>query len=55
MSTISQTVTTMQNETAYNKVNSDNTTMSDKDMFLSLMLQQMQNQDPTVHLSCCVQ
>lgn len=47
MSTISQTVTAMQNETAYNKVNSGNTTMSDKDMFLSLMLQQMQNQDPT--------
>lgn len=48
MSSISSTITAMANETAYNKVNSTTTTeTSDKDMFLSLMLQQMQNQDPT--------
>lgn len=48
MGTISNEITQMQNLTAYNKAHSQSKTeQSDKDMFLSLMLQQMQNQDPT--------
>ncbi len=48
MATISSTITSMTNETAYNKANSNSkVSTSDKDMFLSLMLKQMQNQDPT--------
>lgn len=47
MPTINDTISSMTSETAYNKLNSDKTEQSDKDMFLSLMLQQMQNQDPT--------
>lgn len=48
MANISSEITAMQNLTEYNKINSARTTdTSDKDMFLSLMLQQMQNQDPT--------
>lgn len=48
MANISSEITAMQNLTEYNKINSSRTTdTSDKDMFLSLMLQQMQNQDPT--------
>lgn len=47
MATVNDTISAMQNETAYNKLNSERKETSDKDMFLSLMLQQMQNQDPT--------
>ncbi len=44
MATISSTITSMTNETAYNKANSNSkVSTSDKDMFLK----QMQNQDPT--------
>lgn len=48
MTTINSEITNMQNQTAYNNLNS--TTKSDttdSNMFLTLMLQQLQNQDPT--------
>lgn len=46
--TITSDINALTNQTAYNKVNSSTKEeTSDKDMFLSLMLQQMQNQDPT--------
>lgn len=49
MSTISSEITNLQNQTAMNKTNSDRTTgmENDSNMFLTLMLQQLQNQDPT--------
>ena len=50
MSTISNEINSMVNQTEYNKLNSNaviTQSTSDKDMFLSLMLQQMKNQDPT--------
>lgn len=46
--TVTSDIQTLQNQTAYNQLTSrTDTKTSDKDMFLSLMLQQMQNQDPT--------
>ena len=46
--TASVEIQNMLNQTTYNRVNSSTKNeQSDKDMFLSLMLQQMQNQDPT--------
>lgn len=52
MASITSEISSMQNLTEYNKLNSSSRTdMSDKDMFLSLMLQQMQNQDPTEPVS----
>ena len=49
MSAISSEITAMQNVTAQNKTNSSRTTgmKNDSNMFLTLMLQQLQNQDPT--------
>ncbi len=50
MSVISNEITTMQNQTAFNKTEVGRTTSSDTsdaNMFLTLMLQQLQNQDPT--------
>ena len=50
MSTISSEITAMQNKTAYNQTDVGRTTStdtSDANMFLTLMLQQLQNQDPT--------
>ena len=49
MSTISSEITALQNQTAMNQTNSDRTTSTetDENMFLTLMLQQLQNQDPT--------
>lgn len=49
MSTISSEITAMQNITAQDKVSSGRTTSTENDsnMFLTLMLQQLQNQDPT--------
>lgn len=50
MSTISSEITAMQNQTAYNQTDVGRTTStdtSDANMFLTLMLQQLQNQDPT--------
>ena len=50
MSTISSEITAMQNQTAYNQTDVGRTTKtdtSDANMFLTLMLQQLQNQDPT--------
>ena len=50
MSTISSEITAMQNQTAYNQTDvgrTTNTDTSDANMFLTLMLQQLQNQDPT--------
>ena len=50
MSTISSEITAMQNQTAYNQTDDGRTTStdtSDANMFLTLMLQQLQNQDPT--------
>ena len=50
MSVISDQITTMQNQTAYNQTNNNTTKSSDTsdpNMFLTLMLQQLQNQDPT--------
>lgn len=47
---VSSQITNMQNQTAYLKHNQDiatKTNTEDKDMFLTLMLQQLQNQDPT--------
>jgi len=52
MASITSEISSMQNLTEYNKLNSSSRAdMSDKDMFLSLMLQQMQNQDPTEPVS----
>jgi flagellar basal-body rod modification protein FlgD len=50
MSTVSSAIVSMQNQTAYNNTTSSTTSStseSDSNMFLSLMLQQLQNQDPT--------
>lgn len=50
MSTISNEITTMQNQTAFNQTEVGRTSSSDTNdanMFLTLMLQQLQNQDPT--------
>ncbi len=50
MSIIGSEITTMQNQTAYNNTNvgqTNSTDTSDSNMFLTLMLQQLQNQDPT--------
>jgi flagellar basal-body rod modification protein FlgD len=51
MSTVSSQIVSMQNQTAYNTSSSSSTTSSsstdDSNMFLQLMLQQLQNQDPT--------
>ena len=48
-SSITNEITNMQNQTALNKTTSDRTTSTENDsnMFLTLMLQQLQNQDPT--------
>lgn len=45
--TISNDIASMQNQTEYNKMKGSSSDTSDQDMFLTLMLQQMQNQDPT--------
>lgn len=49
MSTVSNAITTMQNQTAYNQSNSTRTTgmKNDSNMFLNLMLAQLKSQDPT--------
>ena len=50
MSVISNEITTMQNQTAFNQTEVGRTTSTETDdsnMFLTLMLQQLQNQDPT--------
>ncbi len=49
MSVISEQITNLQNQTAMSQTNSDRTTSTENDsnMFLTLMLQQLQNQDPT--------
>ena len=50
MTSISSEITNMQNQTAYNNMLTNaNKTVKDNDsnMFLTLMLQQLQNQDPT--------
>ncbi len=48
MATISSEITNMQNQTAYNNmINKTNQSTDDSNMFLTLMLQQLQNQDPT--------
>lgn len=50
MTSVSSEITTMQNQTAYNNMlTGTNKTTKDNDsnMFLTLMLQQLQNQDPT--------
>ena len=50
MSVISNEITTMQNQTAFNQTEVGRTTSTntdDSNMFLTLMLQQLQNQDPT--------
>ena len=49
MSTISSEITALQNQTAMSQTNTDRTTSTetDENMFLTLMLQQLQNQDPT--------
>lgn len=49
MSAISSEITAMQNVTAQNKTSSSRTTgmTNNSNMFLTLMLQQLQNQDPT--------
>ena len=45
---ISSEITSMQNQTAFSQMNaSSKTDTSDSNMFLTLMLQQLQNQDPT--------
>ena len=45
---ISSEITSMQNQTAFNQMNAlSKTDTSDSNMFLTLMLQQLQNQDPT--------
>lgn len=50
MSTINSQITAMQNQTAYNNMNktaAEKAATDDNNMFLTLMLQQLQNQDPT--------
>lgn len=49
MSVVASEITSMQSQTAISKANSERTTDStnDSNMFLTLMLQQLQNQDPT--------
>ena len=49
MSTVSNAITAMQNQTAYNQSNSERTTgmKNDSNMFLHLMLAQLKSQDPT--------
>ena len=50
MSSISTEITNMQNQTAYYNQQNKTTTngmANDSNMFLTLMLQQLQNQDPT--------
>ena len=50
MSSISSEITNMQNQTAYHNQQKKTTTngmANDSNMFLTLMLQQLQNQDPT--------
>lgn len=48
MSTVSDAITTMQNQTAYSQSNTRTTGMTnDSNMFLNLMLQQLKSQDPT--------
>ena len=48
MTSISSEITNMQNQTAYNNmINNANQSTDDSNMFLTLMLQQLQNQDPT--------
>ena len=49
MSTVSNAITAMQNQTAYNQSNSTRTTgmTNDSNMFLNLMLAQLKSQDPT--------
>ena len=45
---ISSEITSMQNQTAFSQLNASyKTDTSDSNMFLKLMLQQLQNQDPT--------
>lgn len=45
---VSSQITSMQNQTAFSQMNaSSKTDTSDSNMFLTLMLQQLQNQDPT--------
>ena len=47
MTSISNEITSMQNQTAYNNMGVSKTTDdNDSNMFLTLMLQQLQNQDP---------
>ena len=47
-SAVSNQITSMQNQTAFNNVGIQKTTDdNDSNMFLTLMLQQLQNQDPT--------
>jgi flagellar basal-body rod modification protein FlgD len=47
-SAVSSEITNMQNQTAFNNIGVTKTTDdNDKNMFLTLMLQQLQNQDPT--------
>ena len=50
MTSISTEITNMQNQTAYYNLNNkdkSNETTNDSNVFLTLMLQQLQNQDPT--------
>ncbi len=50
MSVIGSEITSMQNQTAFNNTTvgeTNSTDTSDSNMFLTLMLQQLQNQDPT--------
>ena len=48
MTSVSSEITSMQNQTAYNNLGVNKTTAdNDSNMFLTLMLQQLQNQDPT--------
>ena len=48
MTSVSSEITNMQNSTAYNNmINKTNQSTDDSNMFLTLMLQQLQNQDPT--------
>ena len=48
MTSVSSEITNMQNQTAYNNLGVNKTTKdNDSNMFLTLMLQQLQNQDPT--------
>ena len=48
MTSVSSEITNMQNQTAYNNLGKpQNIKENDSNMFLTLMLQQLQNQDPT--------